>query len=248
MCDPFPLRPWLSSVVMLLVLGVAGCMDHTRPNRDRPGGPLYQKWQGSGDRILVQRPNDGETVVKLRRRSDRYKIYDETLAPIGFVHLPEPRPDTAPPDAGGEGSLAHLPEVTSIDGETTARLERKSRSVYEYPGQFRLERTSRGWVLFGPDAEWSGRLVPTDGIWRLERRSSNETWRVVDTPEGAQLRAGERTLLEVQVGSIPPALLMALGIERLKLPARVSLGHLLDRMADDQDGGAAEGTGTDDPT
>ncbi len=236
MCDPSPPRLWLSSLVLLIVLVGSGCMDHTRPNRDRPGGPLYQKWQGSGDRILVQRPDDGETVVKLRRRSDRYKVYDETLAPIGFVHFSASSRDTAKLDAGSRESLSQLPKVTSVDGETTARLERKSRSVYEYPGQFRLERTSRGWGLFGPDAEWSGRLVPTEGTWRLERRSSDETWRVVETPEGARLRAGDHTILEVRVGSISPSLLMALGIERLELPARVSLGHLLHRMADDRGG------------
>jgi hypothetical protein len=226
-------------LIIVLVVGIGGCLDRSHSNPDAPGGELYQKWQSSGERMLVEDPERDETVAKLRRRSDRYKVYDSDLAPEGFVHVDRVTTsnDATGADAG-EGAGFEPPVVASITGDDRRRVERVSPSVYEYANQFRLERTNRGWVVFGgPDAEWSGRLIERDGTWRLERRSTDTVWRVVDEGGAEVLRTDDRRLLEVEIGSISPPMLLALGIERLSLRARVALGQIFRHIGADPGAG-----------
>ncbi len=224
-------------VVAFAVLGVGCDNDDREPDRQEPGGPLYEMWNSEGDRVVV-RDGSGESVYKLRLRSNGLKVYDRKFRALGYVDFPVDQPATLPSrettdDAGKAGPAdtevssngqAGEIRVRRLGGDETERLKQVNADVWALGDRLRIERTAEGWAVFDGDAEWVGQFSRGDqGNWRLEygEEGSGE-WRV-DKENGELLvRRNGETQYRAESGELPPEALLALGLEELSL---------LDRMA-----------------
>lgn len=175
-------RPLLLLAALTLLLS-AGCV------RDSPAGPssvpaARQHAPGasatSGRRLAVVDP-DGRTVHKLRLRKNAWKVYDDALVAAGYVRFRDTTVSMHPLTGGAPTPLV---AADSASG---------SADVFELGDALRIERASRGWVVFDADAKLLGVFEQTDddvASWTLRTSYGVDArWhaRREDTPTGARL-------------------------------------------------------------
>jgi hypothetical protein len=216
-------------LVVATVAVAAGCTRDEHPNPYRPGSPLYRALDASGARITV-RDAGGEIAFKMRRRSDRHKIYDpRDLAPVGWVrHEEEASPKG---DASAERPEVLL-YVRPLGGEEE-HLSSSERAALSRPDRFRIERSGEGLMIFGPSADLLAYLTPSEEGWELRGSyDAASPERVAVRREGVtQIRSGNRLLYESR--ELGPAAALAVTLEGLDALERGAIGVWLER------GGAA---------
>lgn len=241
-------RRWRGGLWLLLLALLAsvslGCRDRKVENRDRPGGPLYQMWDGSGERFVVRDPNgdtsgdaNGEPILKWRARSRRIKVYGADLAPVGEVRWKE----------GADGEAPRV-EVRRLAASDWRAVEKRKAGVWEMSERFRIEETGRGWAVFGAGAAWMGRFqrISGDGddrAWTL-MRERDESKRVRVRRDGSKIEAvdgGEMLWSTTGSGDDSELVFLAVGLHDLAPLDRVAVGVLIRELeressSDDREG------------
>lgn len=206
---------WLALLVAALVL--PGCRD------DEPDSPVYgpggqvRQLDAAGERVLLVGP-EAEPVVKLRKRTDRYKVYGPKLAPLGYVRWEE---DAAEAD----GDARALVSVRPIDGANPASIRRSAPGTYELANRLRIERTGQGWAVSEADGDFAGVFeLRDDQTWALRRDRNDEAFWTAERVDGKwSVRKDGETTITTQVGELSGLEVLAFQLEDLDVLERAAV-------------------------
>lgn len=210
-------------VFALVLLALGGCRDGS----DDSTQEYREELAASGDRLVVT-DGDGEPIGKVRVRTDRYKVYDASLAPVGFVSWGE-RVSTTDADEEAEAIA-----VRSIEATEPERIETDDEPTVEFEGRWRVERIDRGWAVFDEDAELIGRFERRDDRWQFRRDDDSSAltvekrdgrMRIVRDDGSEAARASSDELSELE--------LLAWQLEELDALDRAAVGVWLHHRAGD---------------
>lgn len=195
--------PWLVVLVVAVSAG-SGCYDSGSENRDRPGGPLYEKWTASGDRVLVT-DEAGETVGKFRRENTGWEVYDSRLRPVGEVRR----------DGRSERIV-----MRPTGGEATA-IEPREGGEWAVGDEVLIRRRDRGWEIQKAGRSL-GRVVRRDGTWELDGPSGDEPLEVSE--EEGRLRRGDEVVRRTLGDDLPAPMLLLGTFDGLSPLERAAIG------------------------
>lgn len=206
--------------LLLLVVVALGACREDRGGSDRSAADYQRRLDASGKRVLVVDPG-GDPVAKLRKRTTQYKVYDETLAPVGFVAWST--------DDNGEPTV----HVRAIDGERRP-VERVSEGKFELGDDLRLERTDAGWAVFGPESKLVGVFQRRDEHWKLRLGDDGPT--VAAEADAGQWTVSEdgKPVLEVRSTAVSEVEVLALKLDGLPMLYRVAVGAWMQRARPDR--------------
>lgn len=219
------MRALWATLLVIVVAGGVGCYDSNGENRDRPGGPLYEKWTASGDRVLVV-DADGETVGKFRRETSGWKVYDRELRPVGEVRSDEESKRVVMEPTGGESRA----------------IEPVGEGRWSLGENYRMLRTDSGWTIERSDGVSEGRVTHDDGAWVLRDATGTERMRTAGD-EGRALKGEDGRTWRVVGDDLPAPLLLASALGELPALERAAFGLWLGRRgggdgADQSDAGS----------
>ncbi|MFP4599001.1 MAG: hypothetical protein ACLFVJ_12160 [Persicimonas sp.] len=189
-------------LLVLIVAAVAGCREDPSDSAEE----FRQKLDSTGRRVLVVGA-DGQPLRKLRARTDSYKVYDESLAPVGYVRwedVEDPQPVRA------------RVELRALDKSDPLGVEQVADDSFELAEHFRIERADRGWAVLDAEATLVGIFEREDDSWHLRRGYDDQPGFSVDD-SGATLtvvRDGQ-TELRLQSGDLSALELLAAELDGL---------------------------------
>lgn len=193
--------------MMMAVLGA--CRDEPR-DTESSAMKFQRMLDAAGERIVV-RDAQGSAVAKFRKRNAKYKVYDETLAPVGFVNWEKH-------DAGVRVYL------NPLDGDGAERIEQASEDKFKLGDRVRIERADHGWAVFGKGDAHVGVFEKGDGdTWTLrpahgpayKAKRDGRTWMVTQ---------GEQTVIELRARDMERLEVLALRLDGLPMLERVAVG------------------------
>jgi hypothetical protein len=215
------------SMVFLALVVLAGCRED-RGSEARTAAQYQRMLDSSGKRVLVV-DAAGEPVAKLRKRTAKYKVYDADLTATGFVSW-EPAdstsvdPEQAAPDkTSGPRATVTARSLTKQDARDIAQV---SEDNYELGGALRIERTDRGWAVFGPDAELVGLFERAErDSWSLRRDyGDGAAIEAKTSPTSSSLMRDGKKILEDKSGRLSALELLAFELEGIPTLHRVAVG------------------------
>lgn len=207
-------------VLVLMVAALGACRDEPR-DAESSAMKYQSKLDSAGERIVV-RNAQGDTVAKLRKRKTKYKVYDETLAPVGFVSWQK----------ADDGVRV---ELRTLDGEADKRVEKVSDDVYAIDGQVRIERTARGWAVSGKDDKPVGVFEKGEGNdeWTLQPADNGQPYEATRDARTWTIEQGGEKLLELRARDMTRLEVLALQLEGLPTLERVAVGTWMQRARPD---------------
>lgn len=224
------MRSICALLAALLVAFGAGCRDGSSERAD----DYREKLSSSGDRVVLSGADEDEPIGKVRVRTNRHKIYDEEMSPVGTVAWSDAgaRQET---DAGDAD--ANLPTVRiqklGKEGESTLPIDPSAQKV-QVDGRFRIEHTDGGWAVFDESAELIGIFQREDERWQL-RHSYGDPPHVVERDDASVriLRAGEE-VASTPSEDLSDLVLLSWTIDDLAPLDRAAIGVWLDRCERDR--------------
>jgi hypothetical protein len=204
-------------LLLVMVLALGACRED--PSAGESSAMKYQRTlDASGKRVLVTDAN-GDTVAKLRKRNTKFKVYDESLAPVGFVEWQK---------AEGEGGARVT--MRSLDGKTRESVEPVSEDSFEIEGRVRIERTDRGWAVFDKDAALVGIFERgSDEEWVLRPDYEGEPFEATRDGVDWKVKQGEETVLKARANALARPEILALKLDGLSVLERMSVGAWMER-------------------
>lgn len=217
-------------LVAMLVAFAAGCRDGSS---DR-AADYRKELSSSGDRVVLNEPDDDGALGKVRVRSNRHKIYDDQMSPVGTVAWTDAgdREGTNSDEDTGQGQPSVRIQKLGAEAEQTLPIDQTAQKV-EIDGRFRIEHTDEGWAVFDEAAELIG-IVERDGDrWQLRHGYGEAPHVVKRGDEGVRiLRAGEE-VATTPADDLSDLVLLAWTIDTLDPLDRAAVGVWLDRRERD---------------
>jgi hypothetical protein len=170
---------------------------------------------------------EGATLRKLRKQRNRFKVYGDDLAALGYVEWSDDEPASIEMTALETGETSTIKPVDPDDEKPTA---------FEMPGHFRIEKTRRGWAVFDQDREPLGIFEKLDeGGWQLRSKADapdafkkKAVFRVETADAGpATVTRDGKTIAHVRIGELSPLELLALQLPGLAPIEQVAVGAWL---------------------
>lgn len=228
--DPDPRRPGLRRrlfgvglrvfVLILMIMAMGGCREEPEDTAE----DYRRRLQASGKRVLVVDEHN-EPQVKLRTRHTSYKVYDDSLSPVGEVRFG----DVLEEGAGDEDAPSRV-EITMrpLAEQVPKTLEQVSGDSFEMKGHFRIERVDRGWGVFDADAVLLG-AFEQHGSWQLRKSYEGDAvWSVDEDTEPMRSTHEGRESLKVQVGALSTPQLLAFELDGLSPLEQAAVGAWLE--------------------
>ncbi len=189
-------------LLVLIVAVLAGCREDPSDSADE----FQRKLDSTGRRVLVV-DADGQPLRKLRIRRDSYKVYDESLAAVGYVRWE---------DVDDQQPVRARVELRPLDKSEPLAVEQVADDSFELPDHFRIERVDRGWAVFDAEASLVGIFERYDGSWHLRGGYDDQPSLSVDDSEAmlAVLREGQ-TEFRLQAGELSALELLAADLDGL---------------------------------
>jgi hypothetical protein len=209
------------SILLLALLALAGCRED-RDGSQASSAVQYQRMLDSSGKRVVIVDAQGDAVAKLRKRTRKYKVYDAEFAPVGFVSWES----SEQPD-GAEAVVV----ARSLAKDDAQAIEQVSEGTYELGAKLRIERTDRGWAIFGPDAKLVGLFERGDADeWRLRPSYEGGSFFEAETSEaGRSLTLDGETILELRAGELSSLELLSVELDGLPMLHRMAVGVWMER-------------------
>ena len=206
-------------ILVLAVVALGACREER--GSERTTADFQRLLDANGKRVLVVTP-DGDPVAKLRKRPTKYKVYDESLAPVGYVSWQT--------DEAGAPQVS----VRTLSGEALP-IERVSEGTFELGDELRLERTDRGWAVFGPEAKLVGVFQKRGDVWQLRPGYDDApTFTVTAEDTSWAVLKDDEPVLEARSKALSRLEALALKLDGLPMLHRVAAGAWMQRARPDR--------------
>ncbi len=185
-------------LLLVLALSLTGCnMSGQSPPRHK-----YKTPDAIGRKLIVVNDH-GDTLAKVRIRSDGTRLYGPDMLPFGMVSR----------DENGLGFQRY--------GETTTSyLEPDPSGIWECADSLRIEPVDRGWAIFGANAKLIGYVEFAQG-WTFRLGYDDKAKWVVT---GREVVSNADTVCSGRSGRLEPEMTLSLCIEGLPVESRALLG------------------------
>jgi len=188
--------------LLVLVLIGTGCREKTKR------APESEQFLTAGKRMVLQSP-EGEILLKVRKRTTHFRVYDDALRFAGRVR--------------------NVDKDVSVEDLTGNEVQSSRNEQYvELPGFFRLEPMESEWAVFDSETRLIGYVGREGTSWHFKRKWG-EAPEFLARPhgDGAQIVKGSKVVASSL--RLSPAMALTGRVTELEPLGRVALAVLLER-------------------